>query len=99
MSQHGQWYRLVTARFLHADYSHVSANCAGLLELGLFLEKRFGAQRLLLIYGVSGMSGALLTHMFLPNVASLGASGAIFGLLGASSRFAAPNRHCRNLLN
>jgi membrane associated rhomboid family serine protease len=80
----GQWWRLVTSGFLHVGLIHLALNMYALWWLGGELERGIGRGRLLTIYGVSllaGSLGALLTSA--PNAPTVGASGAIYGLMGA----------------
>ncbi len=81
----GEWYRLVTSGFLHADLFHIGFNMFLLFILGRLLEPALGTPRFLAIYFASLLAGSfgalLLTD---PLGLSLGASGAIFGLLGAT---------------
>jgi membrane associated rhomboid family serine protease len=80
----GDWWRLVTAGFLHANLLHVGLNMFILWLVGSPLEQMLGRGRYLLLYFVSllaGSAGALLQAP--PNVNTVGASGAIFGLFGA----------------
>jgi membrane associated rhomboid family serine protease len=79
----GDWYRLVTAGFLHANVLHIGLNMLILWLIGSQLEEVLGGARYLLLYMVSllaGSAGALLQSPLVPTV---GASGAIFGLFGA----------------
>ncbi len=82
----GEWYRLVTAGFLHAGLIHIAFNMFALWVVGRVLEPGIGTPRFLAIYFASllaGSFGALaFTSAFAP---SLGASGAIFGLFGATA--------------
>jgi membrane associated rhomboid family serine protease len=78
-----QWYRLVTAMFLHASILHIAFNMYALWVIGRPVEQYLGTARYLGLYFVSGLAGsagALLQSPFTP---VLGASGAIFGILGA----------------
>ena len=80
----GEWWRLVTSGFLHATIAHIVLNMLGLWFLGSALELYVGPYRFAAIYFLGllgGAAGALLTTA--PNVPVVGASGAIFGLLGA----------------
>ncbi|WP_434592644.1 rhomboid family intramembrane serine protease [Streptomyces sp. A5-4] len=82
----GQWYRLVTAMFLHEEIWHIGFNMLGLWWLGAPLEAALGRTRFLALYLLSGLAGSALTYLVAaPNQPSLGASGAIFGLLGATA--------------
>jgi membrane associated rhomboid family serine protease len=84
ISVDGDWYRLVTAMFLHGSLLHLAFNMFALYWLGTIVEQSVGTGRFMLIYfasGLAGSAGALLfTDPFIPTV---GASGAIYGILGA----------------
>jgi membrane associated rhomboid family serine protease len=80
---HGEWWRLITAAFLHYGPVHLGLNMLALWWLGQPVEAALGRWRYLLLYfaaGLAGSAGALLLN---PNSVTLGASGAIFGILGA----------------
>jgi membrane associated rhomboid family serine protease len=83
--EQGEWWRLVTAAFLHYGPIHLLLNMVALYWFGSLLEERIGSGRYLLLYlvsGISGSAGALLwSNGFL--TPTVGASGAIFGILGA----------------
>ncbi|MET8827662.1 rhomboid family intramembrane serine protease [Streptomyces sp. NPDC004610] len=82
----GQWYRLVTAMFAHQEIWHIAFNMLSLWWLGGPLEQALGRVRYLALYLVSGLAGSALTYLLAaPGSASLGASGAIFGLFGATA--------------
>ncbi|MFF4832413.1 rhomboid family intramembrane serine protease [Streptomyces sp. NPDC001315] len=82
----GQWYRLLTAMFLHGSYIHILFNMLSLWWIGGPLEAALGRVRYLALYFVSGLAGSALTYLIAaPNQPSLGASGAIFGLFGATA--------------
>ncbi|MFF4080706.1 rhomboid family intramembrane serine protease [Streptomyces sp. NPDC001777] len=82
----GQWYRLVTSMFLHQEMWHIVFNMLGLWWLGGPLEAALGRARYLALYLISGLAGGALTYwLSAPVQGSLGASGAIFGLLGATA--------------
>ena len=77
-------YTLVTTMFLHADLSHILGNMITLFFLGIPFERRVGWKKFSLIYFISGMGGAVLYSIINPKpVLLIGASGAIFGILGA----------------
>lgn len=78
----GQFYRLITGAFVHVDWMHIVFNMYALKVIGSQIENYFGKWRYLLIYFVSIICGSLLSIAF-SDVPSVGASGAIFGLLGA----------------
>ncbi|MFD9037717.1 rhomboid family intramembrane serine protease [Streptomyces bottropensis] len=81
----GQWYRLVTSMFLHGSVTHILFNMLSLWWIGGPLEAALGRARYLTLYFVSGFAGSALTYLLAaPNQPSLGASGAIFGLFGAT---------------
>ncbi|KUN10375.1 rhomboid family intramembrane serine protease [Streptomyces yokosukanensis] len=81
----GQYYRLLTAMFLHGGYTHILFNMLSLWWIGGPLEAALGRARYLALYFVSGLAGSALTYLLAePNMPSLGASGAIFGLFGAT---------------
>ncbi|MEU6462472.1 rhomboid family intramembrane serine protease [Streptomyces sp. NPDC046976] len=81
----GQYYRLLTAMFLHAGFTHLLFNMLSLWWIGGPLEAALGRARYLALYAVSGLAGSALTYLLAaPNAPSLGASGAIFGLFGAT---------------
>ncbi|MFF4156909.1 rhomboid family intramembrane serine protease [Streptomyces sp. NPDC001678] len=83
---HGQWYRLLTAMFLHQAATHIAFNMLSLWWLGPPLEAALGRVRYLALYLLAGLGGSALTYaVAAPNQPSLGASGAIFGLLGATA--------------
>ena len=69
--------------FLHADIIHIMCNMYALYVVGPRVEDFFGKRKYLLIYFLSGLSGSLLSVGLNSDVASVGASGAIFGLFGA----------------
>ncbi|KAJ6714505.1 RHOMBOID-LIKE PROTEIN 2 [Salix viminalis] len=81
---HGdQGWRLITCMWLHAGVIHVLANMLSLVFIGIRLEQQFGFVRVGLIYLVSGFGGSILSSLFIQRNISVGASGALFGLLGA----------------
>jgi len=81
----GQWYRLLTSMFTHQEYWHIGFNMLSLWFLGGPLEKALGRARYLTLYLVSGLCGSVLAYLLAsPTAATLGASGAIFGLFGAT---------------
>ena len=76
-----QWWRLVTAMFLHGGLIHIGFNMMSLLQLGPALEELYGSARYLFLYVVTGAFGFLVSAYM--GHFSLGASGAILGLVGA----------------
>lgn len=80
--QNGEYYRLITGIFLHASIAHLICNCYSLYIIGMQLESFIGRVKFLIVYLLSGLAGSLLSVYFSNNF-SVGASGAIFGLLGS----------------
>ncbi|MGI6376622.1 MAG: rhomboid family intramembrane serine protease [Anaerolineae bacterium] len=78
----GQYWRLLTANFLHIGLLHLGFNTYALLLFGTDMERRFGHGRFLVLYLVSGLGGSVLSFVGNEAIAA-GASGAVFGLLGA----------------
>jgi membrane associated rhomboid family serine protease len=81
---HGEWWRLVTAAFLHYGIFHLAVNMYSLWFVGQTLEHALGRGRYLLLYLVSGIAGSAGALLLSPNGLTAGASGAIFGILGAA---------------
>jgi rhomboid protease GluP len=82
----GEWWRLFSAMFLHGSVDHLVGNCVVLYILGIACEHAFKVRRTLVIYLFAGVSGALLSLTFQPGP-SVGASGAIFGVMGSVIAF------------
>ena len=82
-----QAYRLFTSMFLHENWVHIGLNMWSLYILGTVTERIFGAWRYTALYFVSGIIAGVVQAIVSPNVASLGASGAIFGVFGAFGAF------------
>ena len=76
-----EWYRLITAQFLHGGLLHIGFNMMALMQLGPALEELYGSARYLFLYIVCGAVGFLLSAI--TGHFSLGASGAILGIVGA----------------
>lgn len=82
----GEWYRLVTSMFAHQAFWHIGFNMLSLWWIGGPLEAALGRARYLTLYLVSGLAGGALTYLLAaPSQASLGASGAVYGLFGATA--------------
>lgn len=85
--QGGQWQRLIKSMFLHADVDHLAGNMLMLYMAGELVEKYEGKRRFAILYFFSGLSGSLLyaVYEFFTGryVDSIGASGAVFGVIGA----------------
>jgi membrane associated rhomboid family serine protease len=81
----GEWWRLITSAFLHYGIMHIAFNMLVLCVMGPQLEQTFGRLRYGALYGVSALGGSVLVYLLSPiNSATAGASGAIFGLFGAT---------------
>lgn len=78
----GQYWRAVTAMFLHANWLHWAANTWALFQLGALYEVMFGSVRFLVIYFATGIIASIASSLISKGIA-VGASGAIFGILGA----------------
>lgn len=87
----GQYYRLLSAMFLHASTTHLMINSFSLHSTGPSVESWFGKKRFLALYLLSGLCGNVLSLCCTPTPA-VGASGAIFGLVGASAVLLARHR-------
>jgi membrane associated rhomboid family serine protease len=81
--QHGEWWRLVTSAFLHFGILHIGLNMLALYWFGPLLEGMLGSLRFGLLYAAAGLAGSAGALWLTPNAISAGASGAIFGILGA----------------
>jgi membrane associated rhomboid family serine protease len=80
----GEWYRLVTGGFLHASLFHIGFNMLLLYFLGRLLEPALGTPRFVVLYFVSLLAGSFGALLLDPNALTVGASGAVFGLAGAT---------------
>jgi membrane associated rhomboid family serine protease len=80
---HGEYWRLLTAAFLHAGPIHLLMNMLALWWVGSALESALGSSRYLLLYVVSGLAGSAGALIASPQAVTVGASGAIFGIFGA----------------
>ncbi len=78
----GEWWRMITATFLHGGFSHLIGNMIVLYIVGMACEHAFGAARMALVYFGSGLAGSTLSLIASPGP-SVGASGAVFGVLAA----------------
>ena len=87
----GQVWRLVTPLFVHGGIVHLLVNMYSLNVLGPLVERLFGPRRMLALYLLAGVGGSVASLALTP-AASVGASGAIFGLLGALAAFLALHR-------
>jgi len=96
VTEQGEYYRIFTSMFLHFGFQHLMNNMVMLIAIGYTLEHEVGKFRFFIIYLISGLGGTFLSmwqdiHTGQYAVAA-GASGAIFGLLGATLLIAARNR-------
>ncbi|CAD6252548.1 unnamed protein product [Miscanthus lutarioriparius] len=81
---HGrQGWRLITCMWLHAGVVHLLINMLCLVIIGIRLEQEFGFVRIGLVYLISGFGGSLMSALFIQSNVSVGASGALFGLIGS----------------
>ena len=86
-----EYYRLITSVFLHGGITHLGYNCLSLYIFGSRAEKYLGRISYLLIYFISGLFGSIASVYFTGGI-SVGASGAIFGIIGALIAFCGSNR-------
>ena len=86
-----EWWRLVTAGFLHGGVLHILMNSWALYDLGAQVEQAYGTARFLVFYLVSSAAGFLASSFWSPAL-SMGASAAIFGLIGAMIAYGYRNR-------
>ncbi|MBD0736241.1 rhomboid family intramembrane serine protease [Streptomyces sp. CBMA29] len=82
-----QWYRLITSAFLHQAVLHIGFNMLSLWWIGAPLERMLGRARYLALYLVSALGGSALVLLLAPSSLTLGASGAVYGLFGATAVF------------
>lgn len=87
----GEYYRLITSMFLHGGLLHLVLNMYALNSIGPLIEKIYGRSKYIFIYFISGIASSLLSYILSDSV-SIGASGAIFGLLGTTLVFAVTMR-------
>jgi len=92
----GEWYRLLTYGFLHASLLHIGFNMFALYFLGRILEPGIGTPRFVALYFASLFGGSLGALLLDPNALTVGASGAVFGIFGATFVIAR-HRHIDNL--
>lgn len=88
----GQYFRLLTCMFLHGGVIHIALNMYALYSIGPLVEKIYGRSKYLTIYFITGIIASLASYMFSSGI-SVGASGAIFGLLGAVLAYAFKERN------
>jgi len=78
----GEWWRIITSGFLHANLIHIAMNCLVLYQLGNLLEPAVGRLRFATVYVVALFTGAFGVLLLSPDRLTVGASGAVFGLMG-----------------
>ncbi|KAM4075028.1 hypothetical protein ACJW30_10G139200 [Castanea mollissima] len=83
LTEYHQTWRLFTFPCLHAGAIHLVINLCSVVLIGVFLEKEFGQLRIGLVYILSAFVGTLVAALFVRNIPAVGASGALYGLLGA----------------
>ncbi len=88
LSLHHQPYRLIISLFLHASLLHIVTNMITLLVFGFALERRTNIFNYLIIYLTSGIIGNITSSLVNPHLVSVGASGAIFGVMAAITAYA-----------
>ncbi len=92
--QRGQWWRLLSATFLHSGFVHLAMNMVGLLAAGVTVERIYGHRLFILLYLAAGLSGSALSlHFSAQSAVSVGASGAVFGITGALLVAVLQHRH------
>jgi membrane associated rhomboid family serine protease len=79
----GEWYRIITSGFVHAGLLHLAFNMLLLYRLGEILEPALGRVRFVVVYFGSLVAGSFGVLLLSPHAVTVGASGAVFGLLGA----------------
>jgi len=84
---HGQWWRFVTPMFLHIGLLHLIFNSYALWIVGPQVEKLYGGARFVILYVLTGVAAVAASFHFRPDGESVGASGAIFGLIGGLAAF------------
>jgi len=87
ISERHEWWRLVTAGFLHGGWLHIGMNSWVLYSLGAQVEQIYGTARFLVIYLVGTVAGFYLSFLFNPMTPSIGSSAGITGLIGAMIAF------------
>jgi rhomboid protease GluP len=83
LAVHGEWWRFITPMFLHAGIFHLAMNSWALYDLGPAVEGIYGRQKFLVLYVFTGIVSFATSFLWHPYGLSVGASGALFGLIGA----------------
>jgi len=94
----GQYYRLLTAMFIHFGLAHLFFNITGMLIFGTRIERYYGKGPFLIIYFVSGLTASVASLLFTQGF-SAGASGAVYGLLGAAFVYTRYTRKSMDIIN
>jgi rhomboid protease GluP len=89
----GEWWRLLTATFIHSGIIHLGLNMVILYNAGMLVERLLGNLGFLVMYLVSGVLASVASLLIHPDIASVGASGAVFGVIGALGGFLLRQRH------
>lgn len=84
---HGEYWRLISAAFLHSGIMHIGMNMLVLWDVGPVVEKIYGSKRFLILYFFAALTASLNTLFWNPGTVSVGASGAVFGVFGALLAF------------
>ena len=92
VSLHGQWWRLITASYLHGGFQHIVGNMVLLLIVGTLVSRKIGQIRFLVVYSICGVAAQALSAAGHPDIVSVGASGAIAGIMGAACILATSDR-------
>ena len=94
----GQYYRVFTSMFLHGGIAHLASNSIIFYLAGKSLEKKIGSIKFVILFLASGVSGSLLTTVFLDlTVPAIGASGGVFGILAAASLLVPTSSYLENI--
>lgn len=88
----GEYWRFFTAMFLHGNLTHLGFNMYSLWALGSTVERILPKWKYLTLYLLTGLGSSVLSHLMHGNIVSIGASGAVFGLLGALIGYVVLNR-------
>lgn len=86
--QEGEVWRLITCAFLHGSFLHIACNMYMLYSIGPQIQRIFGGVKYIILYLISCVTSSILSTIMNPNSISVGASGGIFGLMGALLAFA-----------
>jgi membrane associated rhomboid family serine protease len=93
LASQGEWWRAITSMFLHGSFTHILFNMWALYLFGPALERRFGSASFLALYIACGIGGSALYHVLGRPSFAVGASGAIFGLMGGLLAASYRQRH------